>query len=86
MSAGRVPGRSQQVPPGPLAQGTGFLTAPVAPVGLLTPPDGTRVDLLRDGAFPAAPATSPNASPSTSPSQPQPCQFPCSGQPGPDRP
>ena len=68
MSAGRVPGRSQQVPPGPLAQGTGFLTAPVAPVGLLTPPDGTRVDVLRDGAFPAAPATSPNASPSTSPS------------------
>jgi hypothetical protein len=66
--AGPGPGRSQQVPPGPAAQGTGFFSAPVAPVGLLTPPAGTRVDALRDGgAFAAAPATSPNASPSASP-------------------
>ena len=54
MSAGRSPGPgpSQQVPPGlpgPAAPGTGFLSAPVAPVGLLTPPEGTRVDALRDG-------------------------------------
>jgi hypothetical protein len=56
----------------PAAQGSGFLGAPVAAapsasvpvaaapsasVGLLTPPGGTRVDVLRNGgAFPAAPA------------------------------
>ena len=68
MSAGRMTGPGQRAgsqpgspfPPGPpAAQGTGFLSAPVAPVGLLTPPDGTRVDALRDGASPAAPAASP---------------------------
>ena len=47
-------GRSQ---PGPAAPGAGFLSAPV---GLLTPPGGTRVDALRDGGTrPAAPAASP---------------------------
>jgi hypothetical protein len=55
-------GRPQQ---GPAAPGAGFLSAPVAsaaPVGLLTPPGGTRVDTLRaGGARPAAPA--PAASP-----------------------
>jgi hypothetical protein len=52
MSAGRGPQGSP-------APGAGFLSAPV---GLLTPPDGTRVDALRDGgARPAAPAASPRA-------------------------
>ena len=46
-------------PPGPATPATGFLSAPAAPVGLLTPPAGTRVDALRDGAAPAAPAASP---------------------------
>jgi len=47
-------GRPQQ---GPAAPGAGFLSAPV---GLLTPPDGIRVDALRDGGTrPAAPAASP---------------------------
>ena len=51
-------GRPQQ---GPAAPGAGFLSAPVAPVGLLTPPGGTRVDALRDGGTrPAAPAASPH--------------------------
>ncbi len=69
MSAGRMPGPGQRAggqpgtpfPPGPTpqaAQGTGFLGAPV---GLLTPPDGIRVDGLRDGVSPAAPAASPRA-------------------------
>ena len=43
-------------PPGPAAQATGFLSAPTGQVGLLTPPYGTRVDALRDGVLPAAPA------------------------------
>jgi len=52
MSAGRGPQGSP-------APGAGFLSAPV---GLLTPPDGIRVDALRDGgARPAAPAASPRA-------------------------
>ena len=58
-------GRPQQ---GPASPGAGFLSAPVAPaaspapVGLLTPPGGTRVDALRaGGARQAAPA--PAASP-----------------------
>jgi hypothetical protein len=43
--------------PGPAAPGAAFLSAPV---GLLTPPGGTRVDALRDGGTrPAAPAASP---------------------------
>jgi hypothetical protein len=47
-------GRPQQ---GPAAPGAAFLSAPV---GLLTPPGGTRVDALRDGGTrPAAPAASP---------------------------
>jgi hypothetical protein len=50
MSAGRRP-------QDPSAPGSGFLSAPV---GLLTPPDGIRVDALRDGGTrPAAPAASP---------------------------
>ena len=41
--------------------GAGFLSAPV---GLLTPPGGTRVDALRDGGTrPAAPAASPHRTP-----------------------
>ena len=51
-------GRPQQ---GPAAPGAGFLSAPV---GLLTPPGGTRVDALRDGGTrPAAPAASPHRTP-----------------------
>jgi hypothetical protein len=51
-------GRSQ---PGPAAPGAGFLSAPV---GLLTPPGGTRIDALRDGGTrPAAPAASPRQAP-----------------------
>jgi hypothetical protein len=52
-------------PPGPAGQGTGFLGAPTAQVGVLTPPDGSRMDVLpgsgpqltRPGTdqFPAAP-------------------------------
>ena len=50
-------GRPQQ---GPAAPGAGFLSAPV---GLLTPPNGTRVDALRDpAARPAAPAAGPRGS------------------------
>ncbi len=73
MSAGRTPGpgpgqragrqADTPTPPAPTfqaAQGTGFLSAPVAQVGLLTPPDGIRMDALRDGS-PAAPAASPRA-------------------------
>ncbi len=69
MSAGRMtgPGPGQRVgsqpgspfPPAPAAQGNNFLTAPVAPVGLLTPSAGSRPDALRDGAAPAAPAAGP---------------------------
>jgi pentapeptide repeat protein len=44
--------------PNGVSQASGFLSAPAASVGLLTPPGGTRVDALRDGgALPAAPAT-----------------------------
>ena len=87
MSAGRSPGPgpSQQVPPGPpgpAAPGTGFLSAPVAPVGLLTPPGGTRVDALRDGgALPAAAAASPSASPG--PRDSQVLTAPSASRPGP---
>ena len=77
MSAGRMTGPGQRAgsqpgspfPPGPAAQGTGFLSAPTAPVGLLTPPDGTRVDALRDGASPAAPAISPSPRPGSAATQ-----------------
>ena len=57
MSAGR-PQPGPGGPAGPAAApGAGFLSAPV---GLLTPPNGTRVDSLRDpAARPAAPAAGP---------------------------
>ena len=55
-------GRPQPGPAAPAAPGAGFLSAPAAPVGLLTPPDGTRVDFLRDPATPpVAPAASPRS-------------------------
>ncbi len=62
-NANRPAGRGAQAPqspsgPGPAARGHGFLSAPAASVGLLTPPGGTRVDSLRNGgALPAAPVT-----------------------------
>jgi len=62
----------------PAAPGAGFLSAPAAPVGLLTPPHGTRVDSLRDPvARPAAPAASPRGASAatqvlTSPKAPSP--------------
>jgi len=71
-------GRPQQ---GPAAPGAGFLSAPVAsapvqsgtvsaPVGLLTPPGGTRVDTLRaGGARPAAPAPAASPRQSSKPAQ-----------------
>ena len=67
MSAGRVtePGSRAGGQPGPTftpvpgAQATGFLSAPTSQVGLLTPPYGTPVGVLREGVGPAAPAASP---------------------------
>ena len=54
-------GRPQQGSGAPAAPGTGFLSAPV---GLLTPPEGTRVDALRDGGTrPSAPEASPRRAP-----------------------
>jgi hypothetical protein len=74
MSAGRPqPGLGA-----PAAPGAGFLSAPAAPVGLLTPPHGTRVDSLRDPiARPGAPAASPRSASAatqvlTSPKAPSP--------------
>jgi hypothetical protein len=63
MSAGRqaAPRPGQQPGSPSAANGTGFLAAPV---GLLTPPDGTRVDVLRDG-FPAATAGATGATGAT---------------------
>ena len=56
MNAGRMTGPGQRPgDQGPATPGTGFLSAPVAPVGLLTPPDGTRMDALRDGVAPVRP-------------------------------
>jgi hypothetical protein len=57
--------------PGGVSPASGFLSAPAASVGLLTPPGGTRVDALRDGgALPAAPVTpaapASHAAPATS--------------------
>jgi len=84
-------GRPRQ---GPAAPGAGFLSAPVgsapvqsgtvsAPVGLLTPPDGTRVDALRDGGTrPAAPV--PAASPHRTSAGTQTLTFPA--PPGASRP
>jgi hypothetical protein len=74
MSAGRPqPGLGA-----PAAPGAGFLSAPAAPVSLLTPPHGTRVDSLRDPVTrPAAPAASPRSASAatqvlTSPKAPSP--------------
>jgi hypothetical protein len=57
--------------PAGVSPASGFLSAPAASVGLLTPPGGTRVDALRDGgALPAAPVTpaapASHAAPATS--------------------
>jgi len=69
-------GRSQ---PGPAAPGAGFLSAPV---GLLTPPDGIRVDALRDGGTrPAAPAASPRQEPTATQTLTIPAP-PSAGRPG----
>ena len=92
MSAGRTTGPGQRAgtqpgspfPPAPTpqaAQGNGFLSAPVTPVGLLTPPAGTRVDALRDGASPASPAA-PAASPWTASAAAQVLTAPSASRPG----
>ena len=41
-------------PPAPGGQGTGFLSAPAAHVGVLTPPDGSRIDALQESVPPLA--------------------------------
>ena len=41
-------------PPGPGSQDTGFLSAPAAPVGVLTPPAGSRIDSLQESVPPLA--------------------------------
>jgi hypothetical protein len=86
-------GRPQPGPAGPAASGAGFLSAPAAPVGLLTPPNGTRVDSLRDpAARSAAPAASPRSGTSaatqviTAPSAPKTPQAPSPKTPGASRP
>ena len=86
-------GRPQPGPAGPAAPGAGFLSAPAAPVGLLTPPNGTRVDSLRDpAARSAAPAASPRGGTSaatqvlTAPSAPKTPQAPSPKTPGASRP
>jgi hypothetical protein len=86
MSAGRLqPGPGDPAAPA-AAPGAGFLSAPV---GLLTPPNGTRVDSLRDpAARPAAPAASPRTGTSatqvlTAPKAPQ---TPAPKTPGASRP
>ena len=61
MSAGRTTSPGSRpggaFPPDPAPRGTGFLSAPVGQVSVLTPPTGTRVDALRDpDTFPAVPA------------------------------
>jgi hypothetical protein len=87
-------GRPQPGPGGPAAPaaapGAGFLSAPV---GLLTPPNGTRVDSLRDpAARPAAPAASPRTGTSaatqvlTAPKAPKPPQAPPPQAPSASRP
>jgi hypothetical protein len=63
-SPGGTPGASPAgAAPGSASQASGFLSAPAASVGLLTPPGGTRVDALRDGgarqAAPVTPASQP---------------------------
>ncbi|HEX3312195.1 MAG TPA: hypothetical protein VHS32_38635, partial [Streptosporangiaceae bacterium] len=90
MSAGR-PQPGPGGPAGPAAApGAGFLSAPV---GLLTPPNGTRVDSLRDpAARPAAPAASPRTGTSaatqvlTAPKAPKPPQAPAPKTPSASRP
>jgi len=92
MSAGRTTGPGQRAgtqpgspfpsaPAPQAAQGNGFLSAPVTPVGLLTPPAGTRVDALRDGASPASPAA-PAASPWTASAAAQVLTAPSASRPG----
>ncbi|HYX59750.1 MAG TPA: hypothetical protein VE888_12155 [Streptosporangiaceae bacterium] len=89
-------GRPQPGPAGPggqagpaAAPGAGFISAPV---GLLTPPNGTRVDSLRDpAARPAAPAASPRTGTSatqvlTGPKTPKAPQAPAPKTPGASRP
>ena len=53
-----APGPARQpgpaFPPGPGGQGTGFLSAPAAPVGVLTPPAGSRIDSLPESVPPLA--------------------------------
>ena len=53
-----APGPARQpgpaFPPGPGGQGTGFLSAPAAPVGVLTPPAGSRIDSLQESVPPLA--------------------------------
>jgi hypothetical protein len=46
-AAARRPGPAHRQP-GPAVQGAPFLSAPVAPVGLLTPPAGHRIEALAD--------------------------------------
>jgi hypothetical protein len=87
MSAGRPqPGQPGQA--GPAATpGGGFLSAPV---GLLTPPNGTRVDSLRDPAGrPAAPGASPRTGTSAATqvlAAPKAPQAPAPKTPGASRP
>ena len=84
-------GRPQPGPAGPAAApGAGFLSAPV---GLLTPPNGTRVDSLRDPvARPSAPAASPRSGTSaatqvlTAPKAPKTPQAPAPKTPSASRP
>src|SRR6185503_18833975 len=83
-------GQQSGHPPGPAAApGAGFLSAPVS---LLTPPNGTRVDALRDPATrPAAPAASPRTGTSatqvlTGPKTPKAPQAPAPKTPGASRP
>ncbi len=53
-----TPGPARQpgpaLPPGLGGQGTGFLSAPAAPVGVLTPPAGSRIDSLQETVPPLA--------------------------------
>ena len=98
MSAGRTAGPGQRAgsqpgspfPSAPAAQANGFLGAPVAPVGVLTPPAGIRVDALRDGASPSAPRLpvlpaappAPGASPRTAVAAAQVLTAPSASRPG----
>ena len=54
-AAVRQPGSA--LPQSPASQGNPFLSAPAAPVGLLTPPAGHRIDALRDNDELTGPGT-----------------------------